>query len=94
MVSILKVTLSLGVFILGLDRFLKGVTGRCPSVGITFDYLCSGYVLVGKSNSYLSGLSAILMIFLTVIAIAAAIFLNQTIYGRYLLALATTKRQD
>jgi len=31
------------------------------------------------------------MIFLTVIAIAAAIFLNQTIYGRYLLALGNNE---
>lgn len=92
MASILKVTLSLGVFILGLDRFLKGVYRALPERrGLLFITCVLAMCWLVSQTPICRVLVPSPMIFLTVIAIAAAIFLNQTIYGRYLLALGNNE---
>ena len=92
MASILKVTLSLGVFILGLDRFLKGVYKALPERrGLLVITCVLAMCWLVSQTPICRVLVPAPMIFLTVIAIAAAIFLNQTIYGRYLLALGNNE---
>ena len=86
------VTISLGVFIVGLDRFLKGVYKSLPNFRGLLGFTCvlGGCWLVSQTPICRTLIPAP-MIFLAVIAVAAAIFLNQTIYGRYLLALGNNE---
>ena len=90
--AISAVILTLGIFIAGVDRFLKGVYRTLPEHRGLLAITCSLSVcwLVSQTPICRTLIPAP-MVFLAVIATAAAIFLNKTIYGRYLLALGNNE---
>lgn len=90
--AISAVILTLGIFIAGVDRFLKGVYRTLPEHRGLLAITCILSVcwLVSQTPICRTLIPAP-MVFLAVIATAAAIFLNKTIYGRYLLALGNNE---
>jgi len=90
--AISAVVLTLGIFIAGVDRFLKGVYRTLPEYRGILAITCSLSVcwLVSQTPICRTLIPAP-MVFLAAIATAAAIFLNKTIYGRYLLALGNNE---
>lgn len=90
--AITAVIVTLGVFIAGVDRFLKGVYRSLPEHRSLLTITCTLSIcwLVSQTPICRTLIPAP-MIFLAVIGAAGAIFLNKTIYGRYLLALGNNE---
>ncbi len=87
-----SVIIALGLLIAGVDRFLKGVYRTLPEQrGILFIACILTVCWLVSQTPICRTLIPAPMIFLAVIATAGAIFLNKTIYGRYLLALGNNE---
>jgi ribose/xylose/arabinose/galactoside ABC-type transport system permease subunit len=90
--DMLIVFVTLAAFILGINQFIKSTLKHNPSTKMAL--LITG-VLAGcwlmSQTPICRTLVPAPMIFLIVIAVIATIFLNHTIYGRYLLALGNNE---
>ncbi|MBA63111.1 MAG: hypothetical protein CMJ76_12180 [Planctomycetaceae bacterium] len=90
--AITEVIVTLGIFIAGVDRFLKGVYRSLPEYRGLLSITCTLSVCWLVSQTPICRtLIPTPMVFLAAISTAAAIFLNKTIYGRYLLALGNNE---
>jgi len=92
LLAITEVIVTLGIFIAGVDRFLKGVYRSLPEYRGLLSITCIlSLCWLVSQTPICRTLVPTPMVFLAAISTAAAIFLNKTIYGRYLLALGNNE---